>query len=172
VFYYLFGSIAVISVVWGVISVRSNINRIDTQAYHVSINGTPLWTFSEKQAYEINEFFPKVKETVEGDKNIFVYPYCSLLYVFLKLNNPVFTDVLPVIINWPDYGEYSFYRAIQELVKKKTTYIIYCNWPEHYTQMLLTLNKRQYQENIFDTFIKDHYIPLLRLDELILYKRR
>jgi hypothetical protein len=171
VFYYLFGSIAVISVVWSLISIRSNINRINTQAYHVSINGTPLWTFSEKRAWEIKEFFPKAEEDLHGEKNVFVYPYCPLVYSFLDLNNPAFTDMIPTVMNVPDYGRYSFNRAVQELIKNKTKYIIYCNWPEHYTQMLLALNKRQYQKNVLDMFLENNYFPLFRVNELILYKK-
>ncbi|MGB9735860.1 MAG: hypothetical protein ACPL1H_06490 [bacterium] len=170
--YYLFGAIAVLSVISGVVSMKSNINRINTQAYHVNINGTPLWTFSAKQAYEINEFFPQVERVINGDKNVFVYPYCPLCYVFLNLNNPVFTDMIPTVMEVPNYGRYSFYRAVQDIIRNKTDYIIYCNWPQHYMQMLLALNKRQYHENILDMFVEDNYNPLLRVDGLILYKKR
>jgi len=172
VFYYLFGTIAVISIIWSLISIRSNINRINTQAFHININGTPLWTFNEKQAWEIKEFFPKVEEDLHGEKNVFVYPYCPLVYSFLELNNPAFTDMIPTVMDVPDYGRYSFNRAVQELIKNKTRYIIYCNWPEHYTQMLLALNKRQYKKNVMDLFVENNYFPLFRINDLILYKRR
>jgi len=172
VFYYLFGTIAVISVLWSLISIRSNINRINTQAFHININGTSLWTFSEKQAWEIKEFFPKVEEDLHGEKSVFVYPYCSLIYTFLNFDNPTFTEVFPVITNSLNHYEYSFNRAVQELIKNKTRYIIYCNWPEHYTQMLLALNKTQYKKNVLDLFVENNYLPLFRINNLILYKRR
>ncbi|MGC8756750.1 MAG: hypothetical protein ACP5QW_09560, partial [bacterium] len=103
---------------------------------------------------------------------VFVYPYCPLCYVFLNLNNPVFTDMIPTVMEVPNYGRYSFYRAVQDIIRNKTDYIIYCNWPQHYMQMLLALNKRQYHENILDMFVEDNYNPLLRVDGLILYKKR
>jgi len=100
-----------------------------------------------------------------------VYPYCPLVYSFLELNNPAFTDMIPTVMDVPDYGRYSFNRAVQELIKNKTRYIIYCNWPEHYTQMLLALNKRQYKKNVMDLFVENNYFPLFRINDLILYKR-
>jgi hypothetical protein len=76
----------------------------------------------------------------------------------------------PVLTAMPNYGTYSYNRIIQELMSNKTQYIVYCNWPQDYINYELALDKKQYYENILDQFISSHYIPVLRINELILYK--
>ncbi len=168
---YAMETICGLLLLWSFVSIKSNIHRIDTQAYHVNINGTHVWTFNEKQAYEINEFFPQIKKILNGDKNVFVYPYGPLIYVLLNLNNPVFTDMMPQIIDIPDYGRYSYYRAVQDLRRSKMQYIIYCNWPQNYINTVLALNNKTYQENILDKFINDNYLSILHINNLILLKK-
>jgi hypothetical protein len=163
--------VAVSLVLWGIVSIKININNIKTHAIHLNFNGTQVWTFNEKQAWEIKEFFPKVEEDIHGEKNVFVYPYCPLIYVFMNLNNPLSYDAVQSV-DAPNYGRYSCYTIVQELIINKVNYIIYCNWPEHYTQMLLALNKRQYKKNVLDLFVENNYFPLFRINNLILYKRR
>lgn len=169
---YLWDLIVILLVVWGVMSMRSNIHNVEVRTYPIDFNGTHLWTFNEKQAYEINEFFPQAEKILNGDKNVFVYPYCPLVYVLFDYKNPTFVDVTSTVSNVPDYGNYSFAMMVNELMKHKTNYIIYCNWPQHYTQMLLALNKRKYKENVLDIFIGNNYSPIIRVDNLILFKKR
>jgi hypothetical protein len=88
--------VAVSLVLWGIVSMKTNVKNIETRAYHINFNGTHVWTFNEKEAYEINEFFPHVKEILHGDKNVFVYPYCSIIYVFMNFKNPIGFDYAPV----------------------------------------------------------------------------
>jgi len=164
--------VAVSLVLWGIVSIKININNIKTHAIHLNLNGTQVWTFSEKQAWEIKEFFPKVEEDLHGEKNVFVYPYCPLIYVLFDFNNPAFVDLIPNMMDVPDYGEYSFNRAVNDLIKHKTQYIIYCNLPQDYINYVLALEKKQYQVNVLDEFIGSYYIPVLRVNNLILYKKR
>jgi hypothetical protein len=165
VFYYLFGTIAVISVLWSLISIRSNINRIHTQAFHININGTPLWTFSEKQAWEIKEFFPKVEEDLHGEKNVFVYPYAPLLYVFLDINNPTKYDYILIRLGIAGANSYVLYDIIKELQKKHVQYLIKHGWPEHYTQMLMALKHITPYPTVLDEFVKSHYTELWTIGE-------
>ncbi len=173
VFYYLLGTIAIISIIWGVISLRSNINRINTQAYRVSINGTPLWTFSEKQAYEINEFFPQAEEILYGEKNVFVYPYGALLYVLLNLNNPIGFDYAPIYAVDNDNLINSFDIPIIKLLKKyNVDYVIYSGWNKHYVNsVLFHMHSLPYNMNsILDNYIFENYDVLLKIDNEMLLK--
>jgi hypothetical protein len=170
--YYAFGAASVLFIVWRIVVMQSEIMHIYQYAYKMNIDGAHVWTFSAKQAWEIKEFFPKVEEDLHGDKNVFVYPYCPLIYVLFDFNNPTFTDLIPTFMNVPDYGDYSFNRIKNDIMKDKTNYIICCNLPQHYINYVLSLEKKQYHVNVLDEYISAHYISALRVNNLILYKKR
>ena len=162
---------AVILVLWGVISMKTNIHNIHTSAYHLNFNGTSVWTFNQKEAYKIKEFFPEAKKMLGGDQSVFVYQYCPIINVFMHLHNPVYIDWIPALTDMPDYGPYGFERAVQELIKKKTQYIIYCNWPQDYIDAVLKTEGKLYHVNVLDKYIASAFTPILKVNELILYKK-
>jgi len=171
VFYYLFGTIAVISIIWSLISIRSNINRIHTQAFHININGTPLWTFSEKQAWEIKEFFPKVEEDLHGEKNVFVYPYCPLIYTFINLNNPTKFDFVPVYFQNKRIVNLFEIPIINLLRGDKINYVVYCGLDLNYINSLLLDQLPNYNMNsLLDVYVIQNYNVLLRVDNIMLLK--
>lgn len=170
--YYVFGFIGILLIVWGAISIRSNIINLKYHTYNITINNNHLLMFNRTEANEINEFIPQVEKLLEEHKHVFIYPYGAVLYVLLHLNNPTFTDMIPTIMNIPDYGDYSFDRILTDLINQKTNYVIYCNWPQGYINAILSLEKKQYHVNVLDKYISDNYIPVLRVNELILYEER
>lgn len=170
--WYLWNLIAISFIVWGIISIKANIYNIQTRANHINFNGVAVWTFNKKEAYEITEFFPKAIKILNDEKNVMVYPDGALIYVLMNFNNPAFIDWTPTLTGMSDYGPYGFYRAAQDLKKNKTNYIIYCSWPRAYINAVLSFGGKQYHINVLDEFIRDNYVPIERLDELILYKKR
>ncbi|MCL4478544.1 MAG: glycosyltransferase family 39 protein [Deltaproteobacteria bacterium] len=163
---------AVILILWGVISMKTNIHAIEASAYQINFNGTQVWTFNEKEAYEINEFFPQVEKILNGDKNVFVYPYGPLIYVLMNFNNPLYFDYAPVYVNNNNLINTFAMPIIQLLKADNIKYIIYCGWPKDYVNAVLALENRQYHINALDIFIRAHYSPVLRVNDLILYKKR
>ena len=170
-FYYVFGCIGILLAMWGAISIRSNIINLTSRTYKITINSNHLLMFNHAEANEINEFIPQAKKLLNGAKRVFVYPYGADLYVLLNLDNPTFTDMIPTIMNIPDYGEYSFNKIVNNIIKQNIDYIIYCNWPNNYINAILTLEGKKYHVNVLDKFIHAHYIPVLQVNELILYKK-
>ena len=169
---YAFDVATVAGVAWCLLIMYTNIVNRYEQAYSIDMNGTRLWTYNKQQVWEINEFFPKVESILQGKKNVFVYPYCPLVYFIYKFNNPTFTDFFLTTWGVPDYGEYSFNRAIQDLIRHKTQYIVYCDWPHNYLNHILALENKQYHVNILDKFISDNYTSILNVNDLVLYKKR
>ena len=169
--YYAFGTASVLFIVWRIVVIQSEIMHIYQYSYKMNIDGTHLWTFNTKQAYDINEFFPQVEKILHGDKNVFVYPYCPLIYVLFDYKNPTFTDLIPTFMNVPDYGEYSFNKIKNDIRRNETNYIIYCNLPKDYINRVLALEKKHYHIDVLDKYFTAHYIPELRVNNLILYKK-
>ena len=172
---YLFSGVALAGAVLCVLIMYSNIINRYEHAYTMDINGTHLWTYNKQQTWEINQFFPKAEHILKGNKNVFVYPYCPLVYVFYHFNNPTFMDFMfanPLLSAMPNYGPYSYNRVVQELIKANTQYIIYCNFPQDYINFELGLDHIHEQKNVVDEFIGSEFIPVLKVNQLILYKKR
>ena len=169
--YFIWNLAAAVLVMWAMASMKSNISAIQTSAYHLNFNGTSIWTFNQREAYEINAFFPEARKMLDNDRSVFVYQYCPIINVFMHFHNPVYIDWIPALTNMPDYGPYGFERAVQELIQKKTKYIIYCNWPQDYIDAVLKTEGKHYQFNVLDRFISSTFTPVLKVNELILYKK-
>lgn len=169
---YGFGAVFAFFIIWGIISMGTEVHSINKSAYHINIYGIRVWTFSSKQAYNISEFFPQVEKHLHGDKNVFVYPYCPLVYVLFHFNNPTFTDLIPTIMDIPNYGTYSFNSVVQFLLRKKTDYVVYCDVPGNYIKDVTILKAGRYRTNVLDEYISNSYTPVLRVNDLILYKKK
>ena len=171
-FYYIWHFVSVALIVWAIYSMKKNIENIETVGFHIEFDGTPVWTFNQKEAYEIKEFFPKAEQMLQGEKYVFVYPDGALIYVMMNLHNPVFIDWVPTLTGMPDEGAYGFYREVQDLILNKTKYVIYCSWPRDYINAVLSMEKKQYRVNAIDEYINSHYTQILRVNNLLLYKKR
>lgn len=169
---YAFKIAVLAGIVWCLLMMYTNIVNRYEHSYTIDMDGIRLWTYNKTQVWEINEFFPKVESILQGQKNVFVYPYCPLVYFLYRFNNPTFTDFFLTTWGVPDYGEYSFNRALQELIRNKTQYIIYCDWPHNYLNHILALENKQYHVNILDKFISNNFTSILNVNDLILYKKR
>ena len=171
---YLFGAITLTGAVWCILIMYSNIINRYERAYTIDFNGTHLWTYDKQQVWDINQFFPTAEKQLDGDKNVFVYPYCPLVYVLYGFNNPTSMDFMfanPLLSAMPNDGPYGYNRIVQELKKANTQYVIYCNFPQDYINFELGLDYKHDRANAVDEFISSQYIPVLKVDQLVLYKK-
>lgn len=171
---YAFNIIVAACVVWCLLIMYTNVVNRYEHAYTMDINGTRLWTYNKQQVWDINQFFPKVEKRLQGDKNVFVYPYCPLVYVLYGLNNPTSMDFMfanPLLSAMPNSGPYGYDRIVQELKKTNAQYVIYCNFPQDYINFELGLDYKHDRANAVDEFMSSQYIPVLKVDQLVLYKR-
>lgn len=158
--YYLSGIAGICLLTWGGSSILSNVRRIQTQSYALDIDGTRVWTFDELKVNRIESFIHNVPSILQDHRNVFVYPYAPLLYVFLGLNNPTHYDFIYIRLGIEGANSYVLDDIINELQQKHVTYLIKHGWPEHYTHMLMSLKHITPYPNILDEFVQSHYTQL------------
>lgn len=169
-----FGIITILFVVWRVAVMKSDIIEIYEYAYRININGTHVWTFNAQQAYVLSQFLPKVEHILHGEKDVFVYPYGPLIYVLLNLKNPIRYDFAPVYANSSALMKTFAIPIIKSLNVYNVNYVIYCGWGKDYiNNFLSTQHLSPYDMNSkLDEYIFDNYIVLLKVNDMMLLKKR
>ncbi len=163
--YYLSGLAGVCLIIWGVSSIAGNINRIQTHKNEFDINGTKVWMFSKERAYTIKQFLHEEHKLIDNKKDVFVYPYAPLLYVFLGLNNPTHYDFIYIRLGIEGANAYVLHDIIRELQQRPVKYLIKHGWPEHYTRMLMSLKHITPYPTVLDEFVQSHYSALWTIGE-------
>jgi hypothetical protein len=163
--YYMSGIIGAGLLLWGFSSMGANIKHIKAHAHQININGTKVWMFSEERAYKIGQFLHEEHTILDKKKDVFVYPYAPLLYVLLDLNNPTHYDFIYIRLGIEGADAYVLYDIIKELQEKHVQYVIKHGWPEHYTQMLMSLKHITPYPTILDEFVKSNYTELWTIGE-------
>ena len=78
----------------------------------------------------------------------------------------------PLLSAMPNSGPYGYNKIVRELLQAKTQYIIYCNFPQEYINFELGLAYKHDHANAVDNYIEEDFTPVLKVNQLILYKKR
>lgn len=168
--YSISGVVGICILLLGGISLFENIQHIKDNAHSLDINGTKVWMFSKEKAYNIKQFMHEKHKIIGDKKDVFVYPYAPLIYVFLGLNNPTKFDYILIRLGVGGANSYTLNDIIKELQEEHVEYLIKHGWPEHYTQMLMFLKHITPYPTVLDEFVESHYTPLWTIADYSILK--